>query len=67
VPTLRIATDHLALGVSVRSTGARPCDSGFHLAPGTERLISFPGQTRLPRGVVGALNSQETVRFGHDA
>ncbi|MGU3362124.1 glycoside hydrolase family 2 protein [Methylobacterium sp. M6A4_1b] len=67
VPTLRIATDHLALGVSVRSPEARPSDSGFHLAPGTERLVSFPGHLRLPQGVVGALNSREIVRFAHDA
>lgn len=67
VPTLRIGTDHLALGVSVRSAAARPCDSGFHLAPGTDRLIRFPGCHRLPRGAVAALNSTESVRFGHDA
>jgi beta-mannosidase len=67
VPTLRIGTDHLALGVSVRSSAARPCDSGFHLAPGTERLVRFPGCHRLPQGAVAALNSSESVRFGHDA
>jgi beta-mannosidase len=67
VPTLRIGTDHLALGVSVRSAATRPCDSGFHLAPGTERLVRFPGCDRLPQGAVAALNSTESVRFGHDA
>ena len=67
VPTLRLGTDHLALGVTVRSSAARPCDSGFHLAPGSDRLVRFPGCQQLPQGMVAALNSRESVRFGHDA
>ncbi|MCK2053833.1 glycoside hydrolase family 2 protein [Methylobacterium sp. 37f] len=64
-PTLRITTDHLALGVRVKSPGARPCDNGFHLAPGTERFVTFPGAHHLPQGEVSALNSQDIARFGH--
>ncbi|MCJ2072354.1 glycoside hydrolase family 2 protein [Methylobacterium sp. J-030] len=66
-PALRIATEGFAFGVQVRTPGARPADSGFHLAPGTARLIAFPDRPRLPRGVVQAINGTECVEFGHDA
>jgi beta-mannosidase len=46
---------------------ARPADSGFHLAPGTSRIIAFPDCARLPRGTVRAINGTESVEFGHDA
>ncbi|MCJ2136277.1 glycoside hydrolase family 2 protein [Methylobacterium sp. J-026] len=65
-PALRIATERLALGVQIQAPGARPADTGFHLAPGTARLIAFPGRTRLPRGSVRAINSSESAEFGHD-
>ncbi|SDO31873.1 beta-mannosidase [Methylobacterium phyllostachyos] len=65
-PALRISTQSLALGVQIRAPGARPDDDGFHLAPGTSRLITFPGHTGIPRGVVRALNSTDNAEFGHD-
>ncbi len=65
VPALRIAADGLALGVQVRCPAALPCDNHFHLAPGTERIVTFPGADRLPRGDVRAINASEIVRFGH--
>jgi len=66
-PALRISTDALALGVQIRAPDARPDDNGFHLAPGTSRLITFPGLSRIPRGLVRALNTNESAEFGHDA
>jgi beta-mannosidase len=65
-PGLRVATDRLARGVQLHAPGARPADHGFHLAPGTARIIAFPGRDRLPRGILRALNSHESVEFGHD-
>jgi beta-mannosidase len=66
-PAVRIATERLAYGVQVRASDARPADSGFHLAPGTSRIIAFPDCARLPRGTVLAINGTESVEFGHDA
>ncbi|WP_267357905.1 MULTISPECIES: glycoside hydrolase family 2 protein [unclassified Methylobacterium] len=65
-PALRVATERLAFGVQVRAPGARPTDSGFHLAPGTSRIIAFPDCAQLPRGTVRAINGTESVEFGHD-
>jgi beta-mannosidase len=65
-PGLRIAAERLALGVQVRTDDARPDDNHFHLAPGTARVIAFPGHARLPPGSVRAINSNERVDFGHD-
>ncbi len=62
---IRIRAERHALGVQVEAESARPDDTGFHLAPGTERLIAFPGVMHLPRGRVRALNARETVGFGH--
>jgi beta-mannosidase len=61
---IRIRAERHALGVQVEAEGARPDDTWFHLAPGTERRITFPGATRLPRGRVRALNAVETATFG---
>ena len=66
-PGLRIATERLARGVQVNVPGAQPDDNYLHLAPGTTRVIAFPGCARLPRGSVRAINSNEIVDFGHDA
>lgn len=66
-PALRIVAERFAYGVQIRAPGARPSDSGFHLAPGTSRLITFPDCARLPRGTVRAINGIESVEFGHDA
>ncbi|KIU37341.1 beta-mannosidase [Methylobacterium radiotolerans] len=65
-PGLRISTERFALGVQVLAPGARPDDSGFHLAPGSSRIIRFADAARLPRGCVRAINSGEIVDFGHD-
>ncbi len=64
---IRIRTERHALCVQVEAEGARPDDTGFHLAPGAERLIAFPGTARLPRGRVRALNAVEIIAFGPDA
>lgn len=66
-PALRIATERLALGVQLQAVGAHPADNGFHLAPGATRTIAFPGSDRLPRGCLRAINSSDSVEFGHDA
>ncbi|MCJ2090892.1 glycoside hydrolase family 2 protein [Methylobacterium sp. E-005] len=66
-PALRVATERFAFGVQVCAPGARADDTGFHLAPGTSRLIAFPECARLPRGTVRAINGTESVEFGHDA
>ncbi|MBN4093736.1 MULTISPECIES: hypothetical protein [Methylobacterium] len=65
-PGLRISTERFARGVQVLAPGARPADSGFHLAPRSSRIISFAEAARLPRGRVRAINSDEIVEFGHD-
>ena len=65
-PGLRISSERLALSLQVQAPGGRPTDSYFHLAPGTGRVIAFPGSARLPRGRVRAINSDESVEFGHD-
>ncbi|MGU3464480.1 glycosyl hydrolase 2 galactose-binding domain-containing protein [Methylobacterium sp. C33D] len=63
---LRISTERFARGVQVLAPGARPDDSGFHLAPGASRIITFAEAGRLPRGRVRAINSDEIMEFGHD-
>ncbi|KAA0124690.1 glycoside hydrolase family 2 protein [Methylobacterium sp. P1-11] len=65
-PGLRISTERFACSVQVQAVGARPADSGFHLAPGTSRIIAFAGPAQPPRGSVRAINSSEIVEFGHD-
>ncbi len=65
-PALRIGAARFAFGVQILTPDARPADSGFHLAPGTSRLIAFPDRPRLPRGTVRAINGTECVEFGHD-
>ena len=64
---IRIRAERHALGVQVEAAGARPDDTGFHLAPGAERTITFPGAMNLPRGRVRALNAVEVVAFGPEA
>ncbi|MWV24035.1 glycoside hydrolase family 2 protein [Methylobacterium sp. 2A] len=66
-PALRIAAERFAFFVQILTPDAQPSDSGFHLAPGTSRLIAFPDRRRLPRGTVRTINGTESVEFGHDA
>ncbi|AWN34778.1 glycoside hydrolase family 2 protein [Methylobacterium radiodurans] len=64
---IRVRAERHALGVQVEAERARPDDTWFHLAPGTERRIGFTGAPRLPHGRVRALNAVETVTFGPEA
>ncbi|MBA9064130.1 beta-mannosidase [Methylobacterium fujisawaense] len=66
-PGLRISTARFACSVQVQASGVWPVESGFHLAPGSSRIVAFADAARLPRGSVRAINSREIVEFGHDA
>lgn len=66
-PGLRISTARFACSVQVQASGVWPVESGFHLAPGSSRIVAFADAARLPRGSVRAINSSEIVEFGHDA
>lgn len=62
-----VSTERYAMCVHIETEAySRPSDNWFHLAPGSRRLIAFPGATRRPRGAVRALNGSEIVEFGHD-
>lgn len=66
-PALLVSTERHALCVHVDTAcDARPSDNWFHLAPGSRRLIVFPGAGRPPRGTVRAVNGREIVEFGQD-
>ena len=63
--SLVVATRRFAAWVVVEVPGFRPADSWFHLAPGTDRVLSLvpiDGRDR-PSGVVRALNAQEAARI----
>jgi beta-mannosidase len=63
---LELATDALAQSVWIDCPGYRASDNGFHLAPGTAkivRLTALEGASQHPKGAVRALGSRRSIEF----
>ncbi|MCF3640459.1 glycoside hydrolase family 2 protein [Rhizobium sp. TRM95111] len=61
--SLALAADRLAQTVHIRMEGAVPDDNGFHLAPGTPRVIPLHHAGRRPTGEIAGLNIAAPVSF----